>query len=158
MSTATFPRADLAPVEQGLARYHRDTAGRQIAEDIDLAPSNVSRRISSALRPDRLLDAFTGRQVLLMIAGDARRGGDLLERLLRMARGGREGDVDAAPASARELERRSIDLAHAILEAQRDGIFSADEAADITAKYRLMAMFAEGGALADLDAVHESDR
>lgn len=158
MSTATFVRASLAPVEEAVARYHRETPGRQIAEDLDLDPSNVSRRFSSALRPERLLDCFTGRQVLRMIAGDAARGGDLLDRLMRTVRGQGEGDASAVPASARELERRCIAIVHAIVEAAADGAYSVDEAADITNRVRLLIMAAEGSVLPNFDAASKAVR
>ncbi len=153
MTTATIHRADLAPVEASVARYYRETAGAQISEDIGLAPSNVSRRFSSVLRSDRIVDAFTGRHVLSMLVADHRRGGDLLDQVRRAADGAPTGDPAAAAASADELARHGVALAHAVAEAKADGVITDEESAAITDLSRKLMLAANGGCLANLDAL-----
>jgi len=151
MTTAQFASVDFAPVEGVLAHYFEGRV-ESIGEDIDLAPSNVSRRRNSAIKPQQYLDRFTGRQVLSALAADAARGGHLLDHVLRAIQpGAPRGDAIAAAGEMRAAMRILAQALHEGMEALADNHLSPEEA-QVFARVWRAAMVASPTMLAHLDA------
>jgi len=145
---------DLAAVDTALARYLSATSDVLIADDIGLHSANVGRRKLKILdgAADAELDAFTGRQVLRMAAADARRGGKLLDEIVRLCSPlAPSGNPDEALDVARQGIRRLLSTLESAVEATEDGELSPDEAEEVAARFRLLSI-AVGAYLPHLDA------
>lgn len=152
MNLATIPVSPLAGLEAAVAEHFNSRTLDEIGAAVGLNKSNVCRRVSAALHPAKLMDAFTGRHLVGVIRADYQSGGRLMAELERAVRGESAGDAALAPSDLAEMARRKVAIAHRVMEAVQDGVVSPEEAAEIAALERCENIAATSW-LANLDAL-----